>query len=137
MKHCIRWTALALLVAGPLSAQTMTGVKPMATPNINTIQVDYKQQYEKEREKNQQLRTQNASLQSQLAEWTRKGGSLVHAYCETPTISANSAGARNDCAASGYACEPVSGMCRTMARSSDDCAPGFLMDVDHCVPRPR
>lgn len=137
MKHCIRWTALALLVAGPLSAQTMTGVKPMATPNINTIQVDYKQQYEKEREKNQQLRTQNASLQSQLDEWTRKGGSLVHAYCETPTISANSAGARNDCAASGYTCEPVSGMCRTMARSSDDCAPGFLMDVDHCVPRPR
>jgi hypothetical protein len=137
MKHCIRWTALLLLVAGPLSAQTVTGVKPMAVPNINAIQIDYKQQYEKEREKNQQLRNENAGLQSQLAEWTRKGGSLVHAYCETPTVSMNSSGARNDCAASGYGCEPVSGTCRTMARSSDDCAPGFLMDVDHCVPRPR
>jgi hypothetical protein len=137
MKHCIRLATLMLLVTGPLSAQTMTGVRPMAAPNINAIQIDYKQQYEKEREKNQQLRSENASLQSQLAEWTRKGGSLVHAYCETPTMSANSAGARNDCAASGYTCEPVSGTCRTMARSSDECAAGFLMDVDHCVPRPR
>lgn len=137
MKHCIRWTALLLLVVGPLSAQTMSGVKPMAVPNINAIQVDYRQQYEKEREKNQQLRAENASLQSQLAEWTRKGGSLVHAYCETPTVSMNSSGARNDCAVTGYGCEPVSGLCRTVARSSDDCAPGFLMDVDHCVPRPR
>lgn len=103
----------------------------------HAIQVDYRQQYEKEREKNQQLRTENASLQSQLAEWTRKGGSLVHAYCETPTVSMNSSGARNDCAVTGYGCEPVSGLCRTVARGSDDCAPGFLMDVDHCVPRPR
>lgn len=115
----------------------MTGVKPMVVPNINAIQIDYRQQYESEHEKNQQLRAKNASLQSRPADWTRKGGSLVHAYCEIPTMSANSAGARNDCAASGYACEPVGGMCHTMARSSDDCAPGFLMDVDHCVPRPR
>jgi hypothetical protein len=105
------------------------------TENINAI--DYKQQYEKEREKNQQLPSENASLQSQLAEWTRKGGSLVHAYCETPTMSANSAGARNDCSVSGYTCEPVSGVCRTSARSSDECATGYLLDVDHCVPRPR
>jgi hypothetical protein len=137
MKHCTRWTVLLLLVAGPLSAQTVTGVRPMAVPNINAIQIDYRQQYEKERQKNQQLRTENASLQSQLAEWTRKGGSLVHAYCETPTVSMNSSGARNDCAVTGYGCEPVSGLCRTVARGSDDCAPGFLMDVDHCVPRPR
>jgi hypothetical protein len=137
MKHWNRWGLLSLLVAAPLAAQTVGAVKPMTAPNINAVQVDWKQQFEKEREKNRQLREENGQLQSQLAEWTRKGGSLVHAYCETPTLSANSAGARNDCAASGYGCEPVSGMCRTMARSSDDCAPGFLMDVDHCVPRPR
>lgn len=136
MKHRNGWILLALLVAAPLAAQNVTPIKPMATPNLNAIQVDYKQQYEKEREKNQQLRAENANLQSQLAEWTRKGGSLVHAYCETPTMSASSAGARNDCAASGYNCEPVSGLCRTVARTSDDCAPGFLMNVDHCVRRP-
>lgn len=137
MNRTSRWALLALLVAAPLSAQNVGTVRPMAAPNLNAVQVDYKQQWEKEREKNQQLRAENASLQTQLAEWTRKGGSLVHAYCETPTLSVNSAGARNDCAASGYGCEPVSGLCRTVARSSMDCAPGFLMDVDHCVPRPR
>jgi hypothetical protein len=137
MNRISRWALLALLVAAPLSAQNVGTVRPMAAPNINAIQVDYKQQWEKEREKNQQLRAENATLQGQLAEWTRKGGSLVHAYCETPTMSVNSAGARNDCAANGYGCEPVSGLCRTVARSSMDCAPGFLMDVDHCVPQPR
>jgi hypothetical protein len=128
------WILLSLLVAAPLSAQN---VKPMVTPNINAIQIDYKQQWEREREKNQQLRAENASLQAQLAEWTRKGGSLVHAYCKTPTMSMTSAGGRNDCAATGYGCEPVSGLCRTTVRSSDQCAPGFLMDGDHCVPQPR
>lgn len=137
MNRTSRWALLALLAAAPLSAQNVGAVRPMAAPNITAIQIDYKQQWEKEREKNQQLRAENSSLQSQLAEWTRKGGSLVHAYCETPTMSVNSAGARNDCAASGYGCEPVSGLCRTVARTSMDCAPGFLMDVDHCVPQPR
>jgi hypothetical protein len=131
------WMLLLLLVAAPLAAQNVGAVRPMATPNLNAIQIDYKQQWEKEREKNQQLRAENVGLQSQLAEWTRKGGSLVHAYCETPTMSVSSAGARNDCAASGYGCEPVSGLCRTVVRSSDQCAPGFLMDIDHCVPQPR
>jgi hypothetical protein len=136
MRHFNRWMLLSLMVAMPLAAQTLNGVKPI-TPNINAIQVDWKQQFEKEREKNRKLREENGQLQSQLAEWTRKGGSLVHAYCETRTISANSAGARYDCSVSGYTCEPVSGVCRTSARSSDECATGFLLDVDHCVPRPR
>ncbi|MDR7100424.1 MULTISPECIES: hypothetical protein [Lysobacteraceae] len=138
MKRNACWMLLTLLIAAPLSAQNVGNVRPMMAPgNVNAIQIDYKQQWEKERDKNQQLRNENAQLQSQLAEWTRKGGSLVHAYCETPTLSVTSAGARNDCAASGYGCEPVSGLCRTMVRSSDQCAPGFLMDVDHCVPQPR
>ncbi|MFC5571328.1 hypothetical protein ACFPN1_14785 [Lysobacter yangpyeongensis] len=137
MKRITCWALLAVLASAPLSAQNVTTVKPMVAPNVGAIQIDYRQQWEKEREKNRQLRDENARLQSQLAEWTRKGGSLVHAYCETPTLSVNSAGARNDCAASGYGCEPVSGLCRTSVRSSDQCAPGFLMDVDHCVPQPR
>ncbi len=136
MNRTARWGLLALFVAAPLSAQNASQVRPMATPKVNAIQIDYKQQWETERQKNKQLREENARLQAQLAEWTRKGGSLVHAYCETPTMSATSAGARNDCAASGYTCEPVSGLCRTMVRSSDECAPGFLMNVDHCVRRP-
>ena len=137
MKPVSRWAVLALLMSAPLAAQNVSAVKPMVAPNVGAVAIDYKQQWEKEREKNQQLRQDNARLQSQLAEWTRKGGSLVHAYCETPTMSVNSVGARSDCAANGYGCEPVSGLCRTVVRSSDQCAPGFLMDVDHCVPQPR
>ena len=137
MKQLSRWALLALMVSAPLAAQNVSQVKPMMAPNVGAMAIDYKQQWEKEREKNQQLRQENANLQSQLAAWTRKGGSMVHAYCETPTLSVNSAGERNDCAASGYGCEPVSGLCRTIVRSSDQCAPGFLMDIDHCVPQPR
>jgi len=137
MKQLSRWAVLALLVSAPLAAQNVSQVKPMMAPCVGAMAIDYKQQWEKEREKNQQLRQENANLHAQLAAWTRKGGSQVHAYCETPTLSVNSAGARNDCAASGYGCEPVSGLCRTIVRSSDQCAPGYLMDVDHCVPQPR
>jgi len=88
-------------------------------------------------EKNKQLRGENDGLRNQLAEYTRRGGSLVHAYCETETVSRNTAGARNDCAPTGYKCEPVGGLCRTSANDSNQCADGFLLDVDHCVPRPR
>lgn len=141
MKHAPHRILLSLLLlaAGaitPLWAQQVATVKPIMAPRVNELQVDWKAEFEKERARNQQLRAENEALKAQLAEWTRKGGSLVHAYCETPTVSANSAGARNDCAVSGYGCEPVSGLCRTVARSSNDCAPGFLMDVDRCVPRP-
>lgn len=110
----------------------------MATPNINAIQIDYKQQWEKERQKNQQLREENTGLRGQLAEWTNKGGSLVHAYCETPTLSANSSGARNDCASGGYTCEPVSGLCRTSAANGSQCAAGYNWCVygNRCVRSP-
>lgn len=137
MKRISCWIALLLLVSAPLCAQNAVGMRPMVAPKSNALQIDYQQQWQQERQKNQQLRDENARLQSQLAEWTRKGGSLVHAYCETPTLSINSSGARSDCAANGYGCEPVSGLCRTTVRSSDQCAPGFLMDGDHCVPQPR
>ena len=136
MKYRNGWMLLMLLVTAPLAAQNVTPIRPMATPNLNSIQVDYKQQWEKEREKNQQLRAANSTLQSQLAEWSRKGGSQVHAYCETPTLSANSAGSRNDCAAAGgLTCEPVSGLCRTSAASSAQCAPTYNWCVygNRCV----
>ena len=76
-------------------------------------------------------------LRSQLEAWTGKGGSLVHAYCETPSLSRNSAGASNDCATSGYNCEPVSGLCRTSAANSSECAAGYNWCVygNRCIPK--
>lgn len=108
-------------VSAPAAAQ-VTQLRPI-TPQIDTsVQIDYRAEYEKLRARNQELRAENAALRAQLDEWTRRGGSLVHAYCESDTVSRSTAGDRNDCAASGYACEPVSGLCRTSANSSADCA---------------
>jgi hypothetical protein len=141
MNRIARWALLALLVSAPLFAQNTSAIRPMVAPvKMNTVQVDYKQQFEKERAKNQQLRAENTSLQAQLTEWTGRGRSQVHAYCETPTVSANSAGARNDCAAGGgLTCEPVSGLCRTSAATSAQCAPTYNWCVygNRCVRTPQ
>lgn len=118
---------LLLVLSASSVAQTVAPVRPMvAAPKVDTIVIDYRQQWEKERAKNQALRDENARLGQQLAEWTRRGGSQVHAYCETPTLSRSSAGASNDCAVAGFGCEPVSGLCRTVANSSADCAAGYI-----------
>ena len=119
------------------AAPAMQGVRPAVSPQLaHAMDIDYQAQYRKEVQKNKQLRGENTDLRQQLAEYTRHGGSLVHAYCETETVSRNTAGARNDCAPTGYKCEPVSGLCRTSANDSIQCADGFLLDIDHCVPRP-
>lgn len=138
MKRASGWALLSVFVlaSAPLTAQQLQSVKPMVAPNTGALQIDYRAQWEKERAKNAELRAENARLTTQLQEWTRKGGSLVHAYCATPTVSANSSGARNDCAASGYTCEPVSGLCRTSVNTSADCAAGWLMDQNRCVRAP-
>ncbi|WP_166210918.1 hypothetical protein [Cognatiluteimonas telluris] len=116
---------------------TAPASRPLIAPMTHAMDIDFQGQYRKELEKNRQLRGENDSLRQQLAEYTRRGGSLVHAYCETETMSRNTAGASNDCAPTGYRCEPVSGLCRTSANDSAQCADGFLLEVDHCVPRPR
>lgn len=120
-------------VRAPMVAPAARAVTPQLA---NAMAIDYQAQYRKEVEKNKQLSGENDGLRQQLAEMTRHGGSLVHAYCESRTVSRNTAGDRNDCAHNGYTCEAVSGLCRTSANDSDQCSDGFLLDVDHCVPRP-
>lgn len=72
------------------------------------------------------LQTQNASLQKdlqvaqqQLKEATHPGGSAVTAYCESGSVSRNTAGATTDCGL--YACEQVSGLCRTQCDNASQC----------------
>jgi len=141
----MRKTMIAAVVLGLCSVGAWAqDVRPPVTPQparvtpqlANALVIDYQAQYRKEVEKNKQLRGENDGLRQQLAEMTRHGGSLVHAYCETRTVSRNTAGDRNDCARNGYTCEAVSGLCRTSANDSDQCSDGFLLDVDHCVPQP-
>jgi hypothetical protein len=76
------------------------------------------------------LQQQKAELQQKLNAATQVGGSAVKAYCESPTVSRNTSGAKNDCALTGYMCEPVSGLCRTSCRKTQDyCAPGYACDT--------
>ncbi len=138
----IAYVLLACLATGAVLAQTAPRVRAIqpavpvapvsATPapaSASTgvaLPKDYQALDQKEAEKTRALRAEVASLTARLAEMTRQGGSLVQAYCETPTMSRNTAGASNDCAIAGYGCEPVSGLCRTSATSSAQCAAGFV-----------
>lgn len=135
--------ALALVVVSAVAQTTMPMLKsvaPVAAPQAQTqlpmAEVDKDAVIKRLRDQNAQLRKENAELKARIESMTVLGGSEVHAYCSSSTTSRNTAGAEFDCSASGYTCEPVSGLCRTIVRSSDECAPGYLMDVDHCVRPP-
>lgn len=135
-----RFAMLVALVAGlaglagaqtvrqirPISPVVATPISPAASAAGVSLPKDYEALYRKEAEKNRELKGEVQSLTDRLAQVTRPGGSLVTAYCESASVSRNTAGATNDCSTSGFACEPVSGLCRTSARSSDECAAGFV-----------
>ena len=74
-------------------------------------------------------------LRTQLDETTRAGGSLVRAVCSSPALSRNTAGAEENCYASGYTCGAVEGTCFRQCTSSSQCAPGFSCDIGaaHCI----
>jgi hypothetical protein len=114
----------------PVAAQVRMVKLPQAAPQTATAPtaavIDYQAQYAKEVEKNKVLRNENTSLRAQLDSYTSRTGARVTAYCETPTLSRNTAGASNDCSRNGFGCEPVSGLCRTVAHSTDECAAGYV-----------
>ena len=146
--HRIRLSVLALaLVAAGTSAQQLQTLKPMAVqtaPAAQAAQVDQDALARRKLEtdnrrlqaENEKLRQENAALNARIVDFTKLGGSEVHAYCAGPTTSRNTAGAENDCSTSGgYTCEPVSGLCRTSCQTSDMCAGGYTCDTStqQCV----
>lgn len=142
-KWKIAVAGLALAVLVPVGAQVRMVKIPQATPQAatapNAAVIDYQAQYAKEVEKNKALRNENTSLRAQLDSYTSRTGTHVTAYCETPTLSRTTAGASNDCSRTGFGCEPVSGLCRTQAHSSDECAAGYVYCSLHnnCVQTAR
>jgi len=74
-------------------------------------------------------------LRTQLDEMTRAGGSLVRAVCASPELSRNTAGAEENCYASGYTCGSVEGTCFRQCTTTAQCAPGFVCDTSasRCV----
>jgi hypothetical protein len=129
-KWKIAVAGLALVVLLPVAAQVRMVKLPQAASQTATAPtaavIDYQAQYAKEVEKNKVLRNENTSLRAQLDSYTSRTGARVTAYCETPTLSRNTAGASNDCSRNGFGCEPVSGLCRTVAHSTDECAAGYV-----------
>ena len=123
---------------GTAAARTTTLT---ANPNLKLFDKDA--EIRKLRDKNHQLALQleranknlqksrqlNDKLNSRIHEMTSLGGSQVHAYCKSHTVSRNTAGIESNCATpGGFACEPVSGLCRTQCSGSDQCATGFVCD---------
>lgn len=138
-----------MLVAGSATSQTPTMrlnriPPPMieTTPNSeSTVAQDPQEQIARLVREKKALRDEIArnqadlqAMQARLDEMTHPGGSLVRAYCDG-TVSRNTAGASEDCTRSGYACQPVNGLCHRECTGSDMCAPGFVCDtsVNRCV----
>ncbi len=136
---------LAALIVTPALAQLMQVQpiqRPIVTPQvIQPIQQDSNatekiMTIEEARARIAKLQSEKRELDGRLTEalatidqWTSKGGSLVHAYCESETLSRNSAGASEDCAASGYRCADVEGTCRKSCNVTTDCAGYHVCDT--------
>jgi uncharacterized coiled-coil protein SlyX len=120
-----------------------------ARSTVPTTEQENKQLKERVAKQDTEIRTLNARLErytklsksqaeqinkltKQIGDMTKKGGSLVRAYCESDTVSWNTAGATSNCGSNGYQCEPVSGLCKTVCSKTTDCAPRYV-----CDPGPR
>jgi hypothetical protein len=142
----VRYRLIALLAAivvtpalAQISMQPMP--RPVVLPPAATAQQDPDaarkvQTLEDAQAQIAKLRAEKRDLDAKLTEalatidsWTRKGGSLVHAYCESEEISRSSAGASEDCSTSGYRCSPVEGTCRRSCNVTTDCAGYYVCDT--------
>ncbi len=126
----------ALAQMAPVRIQRPVNVQPVVqAPSDAQASVDLmtpEQARARIAELNREKRELNARLTEALAtidSYSKKGGSLVHAYCESETMSRTTAGATEDCAASGYRCAPVEGTCRKSCNVTTDCAGYHVCDT--------
>jgi hypothetical protein len=125
--------------AQPVHAKPAMQVRPgAALPAAAAIDREalLQAQNAKLREENAKLKAENAALKADIDSYRMLGGSQVHAFCGADgTSSRNTAGVQSDCTASGYLCEPVSGLCRTTCQNTGECAAGWVCDteVSQCI----
>jgi hypothetical protein len=146
--------ALAVLFVAPGAAQvtnslpplTPMTVSPQAMPQFTPLQVDRdattkiltadeaKAQIAKLENEQRETRIQLKAALERIEQMTKIGGSQVQAYCEPgTTMSRNTAGASENCATSGFACDKVSGLCHRRAVNTEMCAIGYVAYQGSCV----
>lgn len=115
---------------------TQTAAQPLQVVETDPEKAALREELRKQRIENRRLEQERAALATQVYDFTALGGSNVHAYCPNPATSRNTSGAENNCAAAGYNCDAVSGLCRNTCQTSDMCTPGFLCcpTKQACVP---
>jgi hypothetical protein len=127
--------ATCLMTASLAHAQNLQTIKLPPPGQLEAVQVDQNAVAIRKLEiENQKLREENAALKQRIENFTRLGGSEVHAYCPSAATSRNTAGAESNCAAGGYSCEPVTGLCRESCDTSAVCAATFKCVSQRCVP---
>ena len=112
--------------------QPLEQVPSDVVEKIMTIE-EAKAQIAKLRAERRELNAKLAEAANTIQQMTVKGGSLVRAYCASNEVSRNTAGAEENCAAAGYACAEVSGLCKNSCTIGPDCASGYTCDVGECV----
>ena len=136
---------LALLVVTPALAQVMQVRRPViavpVTPQAMESNDDIAQKVMTIEEAkaqiaklNREKREANAKLAEALAtidQMTKKGGSLVRAYCSDRSVSTNTAGGSEDCGR--YICGESEGLCKKQCSASTDCTTGFSCDGGQCL----
>jgi hypothetical protein len=137
---------LAAVAVSPVLAQGVMQVqpiqRPLIVPQVQPVQgssdaaqkvmtiEDAQAQIAKLRAEKRELTQKLNETIATLDSWTKKGGSLVHAYCASDTLSQRSDGAgQEDCAASGYACSQAEGTCRRSCNVTTDCAGYYVCDT--------
>jgi hypothetical protein len=139
---------VALLMVTPAIGQVMK-IQRIPTPQVDQVQIENRdlstaivQDPAKARETIARLYREKRELNARLTEalatiqqYTDRKGSLVKAYCESREISRNTAGATEDCSASGYICGDVEGTCKRRCEVSLDCAANFTCNPSHVCER--
>ena len=108
------------------------GVEPWMTPEgarkaIEKLSADRRDLKLKLSDSTAQL---NEALR-RIDEMSHPGGSLVTAYCKGESLSANTAGATEDCGR--FRCGAVDGLCKRVCHVTGDCAGGFACLDGRCI----
>ena len=127
--------ATCLMTTSLAHAQNLQTIKLPPPGQLEAAQVDENAAAIRKLEiENKKLREENAALRQRLENFTSLGGSEVHAYCPSEATSRNTAGVEANCAAGGYTCEPVTGLCRDSCETSAACATTFKCVSRRCIP---